>query len=287
TYWSLGRLRGELEGVGAATDGLLGKAPHGVSGPEALVLAALLAAPNAPASAVARRALAVRAALHDPAPPEAVTAAVARVLEASRVPSPPSPALAPHVARRLLPPGSGRRMVAATLDASIQRDALAALRRNLLAVRERGVDDGAVLVVDNERGDVLAYVGSSGDLSAAAQVDGVIARRQPGSTLKPLLYGIAIEQRLLTPGSLIEDAPLELGVGEGLYRPRNYDDAFRGLVSVRTALAASLNTPAVRTLQLVGGDAFVARLRALGFAGVDRPAAYYGPSLALGSADVS
>ncbi len=286
TYLNLASFRGELEGVGAATDGLFGKAPHGVSGPEALVLAALLAAPNAPGSAVAGRALAVRAALRDPTPPEAVTAAVARVLEASRVPS-PTPALAPHVARRLLPPGSRRRTATATLDASIQRDALAALRRNLLAVRERGVEDGAVLVVDNESGDVLAYVGSSGDLSAASQVDGVVARRQPGSALKPFLYGVAIERRLLTPGSLVEDAPLELGVAEGLYRPRNYDDAFRGLVSVRTALAASLNTPAVRTLQLVGGDAFVARLRALGFAGVDRPAAYYGPSLALGSADVS
>ena len=78
-----------------------------------------------------------------------------------------------------------------------------------------------------------------------------------------------------------------MGVAEGLYRPRNYDDAFRGLVSVRTALASSLNTPAVRTLELVGGDAFVARLRAAGFAGIDRAAAYYGPSLALGSADVS
>src|SRR5262249_51215263 len=128
---------------------------------------------------------------------------------------------------------------------------------------------------------------SSGDLSSACEVDGVVARRQPGSTLKPFLYGLAIEQRLLTPGTLLEDAPLELGVAEGLYRPRNYDDAFRGLVSVRTALASSLNTPAGRPRGRVGGAAFVARLRAAGFAGIDRAAAYYGPSLALGSADVS
>src|SRR5262249_53162762 len=195
--------------------------------------------------------------------------------------------LAAQVARRLLTSGTGRRRVTATLDAAIQRDALASLRRNLLAVRARGVGDGAVLVVDNESGDVLAYVGSSGDLSSASEVDGVVARRQPGSTLKPFLYGLAIEHRLLTPGPLLEERPLELGVAEGLYRPRNYDGAFRGLVSVRTALASSLNTPAVRTLELVGGDAFVARLRAAGFAGIDRAAAYYGPSLAPGSADVS
>ena len=95
-------------------------------------------------------------------------------------------------------------------------------------------------------------------------------RRQAGSTLKPFLYGLALERRLLTPASLLEDAPLEIGVGAGLYRPENYDDRFRGLVSVRTALAASLNTPAVRALGLVGGDAFLDRLRALGFDGLRR-----------------
>src|SRR5262249_20529619 len=247
-YLNLASFRGELEGVSGATAGLLGRAPHGVTRAEALVLAALLAAPNAPAAAGAHRALGGRGALRDATAPEAVTATVARVLAARPGPS-LAPAIAPHVARRLLPAGSVQRTVTATLDAAIQRDALAALRRNLLAVRARGVDDGAVLVVDNESGDVLAYVGSSGDLSAASEVDGVLARRQPGSTLKPFLYGVAIEQRLLTPGSLLEDAPLELGVAEGLYRPRNYDDVFRGLVSVRTALASSLNTPAVRTLE--------------------------------------
>jgi penicillin-binding protein 1C len=285
-YLNLASFRGEREGIGAATAGLLGKTPDGVTEPEALLLAALLASPNAPATAVDRRAVAIRNALHDSTPPEVLSATVTRMLGARPEPL-ASSSLAPHVARRLLTSGTDRRTVTATLDAAIQRDALASLRRNLLAVRARGVDDGAVLVVDNESGDVLAYVGSSGDLSSAFEVDGVVARRQPGSTLKPFLYGLAIEQRLLTPGTLLEDAPLELGVAEGLYRPRNYDDAFRGLVSVRTALASSLNTPAVRTLELVGGDAFVARLRAAGFAGIDRAAAYYGPSLALGSADVS
>jgi penicillin-binding protein 1C len=115
----------------------------------------------------------------------------------------------------------------------------------------------------------------------------VLARRQAGSALKPFLYGLAIEQRLLTAASLIEDAPLEIATPQGLYRPRNYDERHRGLVSVRTALGASLNTPAVRTLEMLGGEPFLARLRALGFAGLTRPATHYGPSLALGSADVS
>jgi penicillin-binding protein 1C len=156
-----------------------------------------------------------------------------------------------------------------------------------MAVRERRVFDGAILVVDNSRGEVLAYVAGSADLSSARYVDGIQARRQPGSALKPFLYGMALEQRLLTPASLLEDTPLDLSVMGGLYRPRNYDERFRGLVTLRTALAASLNIPAVRTLELVGAEPFVQQLRRLGFAGVVQSGEYYGPSLALGSVEVS
>src|SRR5262249_24631641 len=92
---------------------------------------------------------------------------------------------------------------------------------------------------------------------------------------------------LLTPASLVEDTPLEIAVAGGLYRPQNYDEQFRGVVTVRTALAASLNIPAVRTLQLVGGEPFVQRLQRLGFGGMAESGDYYGPSLALGSADVT
>jgi penicillin-binding protein 1C len=164
---------------------------------------------------------------------------------------------------------------------------LEVLRRHLLAVRAQHVYDGAILVADNATGEVLTYVAGSGNLSSARYVDGIQARRQPGSALKPFLYGMALEQRLLTAASLLEDTPLDLSVLGGLYRPRNYDERFRGLVTVRTALAASLNIPAVRTLELVGAEAFVQQLRRLGFEGVSAAGEYYGPSLALGSMDVS
>jgi penicillin-binding protein 1C len=190
--------------------------------------------------------------------------------------------LAPHVARRLLPDHEQT-----TLDAGVQRLATAALRRNLLGVRDLGVQDGAVLVVENDTGDVLAWVGSSGALSKTPHVDGVTAPRQAGSSLKPFLYGLALEERLVTPASLVLDAPLEIATPAGLYRPRNYDDRFRGLVSVRSALASSLNTPAVRMAELVGVEAFVQRLRLFGITSVSRPGDFYGPSLALGSADVT
>jgi penicillin-binding protein 1C len=201
----------------------------------------------------------------------------------------PRVALAPHAARRLLHAGDGGRCgdTSSTLDAATQRAVGEAVRRQLASLDGRAVRDAAVLVADNASGAVLAYVGSSGTFSAAAQVDGVSARRQAGSTLKPFLYAEAIDRHLLTAAALLDDAPLELAVAGGLFRPRNYDDRFRGAVSVRTALAGSLNIPAVRTLELVGADGFAATLRQLGFSGLDHSGDYYGPSLALGSADVT
>jgi penicillin-binding protein 1C len=98
---------------------------------------------------------------------------------------------------------------------------------------------------------------------------------------------MALDQKILTPASLLEDEPLEVAVVGGLYRPRNYDERFRGLVTVRTALAASLNIPAVRTLELIGAEAFVQQLRRLGLEGAVESGEYYGPSLALGSVDAS
>lgn len=289
-YLNLATFRGEVQGVGAAASVLFGKAPHGITEAEAAVLAALLRAPNAGPAAVARRAWALREAQGGRASRGEIAAAVARAVEVP-LGSGPRLALAPHAARHLLRPmvasSAPVPSVRSTLDSATQRLAAETLRRHLLAARERHVQDGAVLVVENATGDVLAYVGGSGDLSGAPHVDGIRARRQAGSALKPFLYGLALEQRLLTPASLLEDTPLDLSVSGGLYRPHNYDEQFTGLVTVRTALAGSLNIPAVRTLDLVGVEIFVQQLRRLGFEGLTESGDYYGPSLALGSADVS
>jgi len=286
-YLNLVTFRGELQGVAAAAAVLFDKSPHGITEPEALILAVLVRAPNAAPATVAQRACVLRAAL--PAAHRDCDDLGATVAQALHAPAGTGPrvVLAPHVAHQLLRPAATREPVRSTLDAALQRVATDALRRNLLAVRQRRVQDGAVLVVDNADGDVLAYVGSSSELSSARYVDGVRARRQAGSTLKPFLYGMALDRRLLTPASILADTPLELSVAGGLYRPRDYDEQFHGLVTLRTALAASLNVPAVRTLQLVGVDAFAAQLRRLGFAGLAEAGDYYGPPLALGSGDVS
>lgn len=285
TYLNLAPFRGELEGITAASSLLFHKAPHGLTETEAITLAVMLRAPNAPAETLLRRALEFSTKSNLLATRTEIIQAVTQTLHASTN-APVRVALAPHAARRLLSSGQDA-LIRSSLDRRIQRFALESLRRHLLTVREQRVEDGAVLVVDNVSGEALAYVGGSGDLSSAPYVDGVMARRQAGSTLKPFLYGLALDQRLLTPASLLEDRPLDLAVSGGVYRPRNYDEQFQGLVSVRTALASSLNVPAVRTLSLVGADAFVRHLRALGFQGLTESGDFYGPSLALGSAEVS
>jgi penicillin-binding protein 1C len=174
-----------------------------------------------------------------------------------------------------------------TLDGELQAYAAGTLRDHLSELAARGVADGAIVVLDNASGDVLAYVGSSGELSHAPEVDGVIAPRQAGSTLKPFLYARAIDDRVLTAASLVDDSPLAIATARGVYVPQNYDRDFRGAVSMRTALAGSLNVPAVRTADLVGVARLHDDLRALGFDTLTEAPDHYGAALALGGADVT
>jgi penicillin-binding protein 1C len=279
-YLNLVGFRGELQGVNTAAQALFGKTPSGLTRDESTLLAALLPAPEADAQSVARRACAL-----DPAAdcPSLDVLAVQVLQRAPQIA--PEAELAPQLARRLLSHAGQRRV--STLDAQAQHIAVSALTEQLLALADRQVRDAAAVVVDNASGEVLAYVGSVDLDSRAPLVDGARAPRQAGSTLKPFLYGLALERRYLTAASLLDDSPVKLNTGAGLYIPQDYDQDFHGLVSARSALAGSLNVPAVRTLVLTGPDAFLQRLQALGYAGIDQPAEFYGYSLALGSAEVS
>jgi len=194
-----------------------------------------------------------------------------------------------------LPPGEGggegsanskSPTMRSTLRAPLQRFAVQTLTQQLRELRGRHVEDGAIVVLDNATGEVLAWVGSSGELSDAAEVDGVLALRQPGSTLKPFLYAQAIAEKRITAASLLEDSSSQIQTAGGLYIPQNYDRQFKGLVSARTALGASLNVPAVRTLVMVSPDAFHKQLKAAGLP-LKESGDYYGYSLALGSSEVS
>ena len=278
-YLNLANFRGELQGVAAASRALFGKAPSGLDASESSILAALLRGPGAAPRAVARRACALARELK-------LSVACTSLEWQTEVAlgRPAAAALresAPQVARKLL--GSGGQDVRSTLDAGVQRFALDSLRRHLRELNERNVGDGAVLVIDNASGELLAYVGNTG----RSEVDGVAALRQAGSTLKPFLYQLALERRLLTAASLLDDSPIDVAGEAGLYVPQNYDRQFKGYASVRTSLASSLNIPAVRTLLLLGPERFHGRLQELGITSLTEDAGFYGPSLALGSADVS
>ena len=282
-YLNLSTFRGELQGIGAASRGLFGKMPSGLDEGESLLLAALLRGPNAEADVVATRACALGHATESAVTCESLKMASRLSLGARSLT--PLADLAPHVARDLL--STARPRIQVTLDAELQAVALQSLQEQLALLSAQNVRDGAVLVADNASGEILAYVGNGGDRSSAWYVDGVRAPRQAGSTLKPFLYQMAIEQRMLTAASLLDDSPVNVVTPGGLYVPQNYDHEFHGMSSVRVALASSLNVPAVRTLMMVGVDGFVERLRSLGFEHVTQDGDYYGYSLALGSAEVS
>lgn len=176
-----------------------------------------------------------------------------------------------------------------TLDPLLQRQAESAVSTVLAGLTEKQVTAAALLAVDNVTGDVLAYVGSPDfyDVTHLGQVDGVRARRQPGSTLKPFVYGAAFEQLGYTAATVLPDLELTFDTETGPYRPRNFDDKFRGPVRLREALGNSLNVPAVHTAVRLGAKALLAYLRQLGFTSLNRTPEFYGPALALGDGEVT
>ena len=279
-YLNLAGFRGEAQGIGGAALGLFGKTPAALSRDDALLLAALLPQPQASAGQLARRACKLSGA-GDCTRFAGLAASMLGPARSLAL----DPGLAPHLADHLLTePGA---QVRTTLDAGVQRLATAALTRQLLGLGGTRARDGAVIVVDNATGDVLAWVGGIGGASTASAVDNARAYRQAGSTLKPFLYAQAIERGYLTAASILDDSPVQLDTASGLYVPQNYDRAFKGPVSARVALAGSLNVPAVRTLLLVGVEPFRDRLWDTGYAGLVEDGGFYGFSLALGSAEVT
>ncbi|HSQ71359.1 MAG TPA: transglycosylase domain-containing protein, partial [Rubrivivax sp.] len=281
-------LRGELVGVAAASHVLFGKHASGLDAVEAALLASMVRGPNAGAPLLERRACEVLRQQQLDCVGLGITLAQALARRPGALLPAQGEALAPHLARLMksTPAAAAGKPLRSTLDAGVQRVALHALRRQIAELRGREVEDGAIVVLDNASGEVLAWVGSSGSASNAPAVDAVLARRQPGSTVKPFVYALALQQRLLTAASRLNDAPLQLAAGAALYQPQNYDGGFQGPVSVRTALASSLNVPAVRVGAMLGPDAVFAGLTRAGL----RPSesgGYHGHALALGSAEVS
>lgn len=172
-----------------------------------------------------------------------------------------------------------------TLDPRLQQFVQAALESRLAALRGDGVRNAAALVVDNRRATILAW--AAAPAPRAQDLDPVLTPRQPGSTLKPFLYALAVERLGWQPDTILRDGPLSTRIGTGIHEYRNYSNRYYGRVSLRYALGNSLNIPALETAETVGVSPFIGLLARLGVTSLTRPADYYGPAVAIGDGPVS
>ena len=263
-YLRLAPFGGNLEGVRAASLAYFGKEPRRLSIGEAALLVALPQSPEARrpdrfAGAAQRardrvlaRAVAARV----------ITAAEARAAAQESVPRARAefPKLAPHLAEAELARLPATKVHHLTLDRDLQASIEQLARGHARALGERL--SAAILVADHRSGEILAHVGSSDyfDESRLGAIDMTAAIRSPGSTLKPVIYGLAFEGGIAHPETLIEDRPVRIAG----YAPKNFDDDFHGTVTVRDALATSLNIPAVKLLNVIGPGRLIARFRRIG-----------------------
>ena len=255
---------GNLEGVRAASLVWFGKEPARLTPAEAAFLVALPQSPEGrrpdrfPAGAKAARDRVLKsAAVAGVLAPDDAGSAMSEPLRTMRR---AIPFLAPHESRAVVAAAPGKPVHRLTIDKDLQA-AVEQLARSR-AARLAGKVSLAVLVADHQSGEILASVGSPDLLDEArlGHVDMTKAVRSPGSTLKPFIYGLAFEERIGHPESLIDDRPTTIGG----YRPTNFDEAYQGTVTLREALQLSLNTPAVQLLEAVGPARLLARLKRAG-----------------------
>lgn len=196
-----------------------------------------------------------------------------------------APALAPHFCRKAAAEHPETADLYTTLDLRTQIPAQKVLQRYVERQYRNNITNAAALVIDNKTMQVKAWIGSADFYAKRFQgeVDGVTAARSPGSTLKPAVYALGIDLGLYTPKSVFLDVPFEAGG----YAPENYDDQFRGRVTLEQALALSLNIPAVQALQKVGVDTFAAFMQNAGFRTIARDREKLGLSMILGGCGVS
>jgi penicillin-binding protein 1C len=178
--------------------------------------------------------------------------------------------------------------VRTTIDLPLQEKCADILRAEVTQLESRNVQQGAVVVLDNATGEILALVGSADWSGKGGQINGALTPRSAGSTLKPFTYGLALE-RGWSPASVLEDVPsFYSGPGGAQIEVVNYDHRHRGPVPLREALACSLNIPAVRLLQALGGPGELhALLCRAGFSRLGMDAGSYGLGLTIGNAEVT
>jgi penicillin-binding protein 1C len=292
-YANLAPFGGGCVGVEAASKRWLGKPSSDLSASEAAFLAGLPQSPTLydpsrrPESAEARRRFALSRMLATGAIDGKLF--VLAINEPVRVANLETRVLAGHFTDWVLSLDPGPGDVRTTLDLDLQAQIEAIVADHVGQFEDEGLTNAAVVVLDVETGGVLALVGSRGwgDPEDGA-VNGALARRQPGSALKPFMYELAFELGA-SPNDLLADIETEYyGSDRTLYVPENYSETFRGPVLAQQALSWSLNVPAIRLLnERVGLDRFVERLKRLGFSGLTEDPERYGLGIVLGSCEVS
>ena len=197
--------------------------------------------------------------------------------------------LAPHFVFQIMEslPDSAQ-TVKTTIDIEIQKMVSAQIKNVLSYLKDYHVTNASAILLDNRTGQVLAYAGSADyfNTDIDGQNDGIQALRQPGSTLKPFLYLLAMENGF-NPATVISDLPTHYRMPTGIYSPKNYSESFHGPVRLREALANSLNIPAVRVLAKIGVDRFLNRLHDYRFDSLHQDAEFYGVGLTLGGGEVT
>ncbi len=178
--------------------------------------------------------------------------------------------------------------VTTTLDLDLQQATQASLSAEVDSLERYNITNGAALIVKPNTGEILSMIGSKNyfDTENDGQVNVTLAERQPGSSIKPIMYATAFQERLLNPGTVLLDIPTCFDVpGQKSYCPKNYDGSFKGPTTIRQALGNSLNIPAVKGLRLLGLDRFIRQAQAMGISSWVDPSRY-GLSLTLGGGEV-
>jgi penicillin-binding protein 1C len=259
-YLQLAPYGGNVEGLRAATLTWFGKEPRRLTPAQAALLVALPQSPESrrPDRAPERAAQARAQVLARAVAAGVIDADQARAAASEPVPTlrRPMPALAPHMADRARGDAPDQATLRLTLDRPLQT-ALETLAEQTVAGQGDRLQV-AIVVADHLSGEVLASVGSAGFRADARQgfVDMTTALRSPGSTLKPLVYGLAFDEGLAHPETLVEDRPTRFGT----YAPQNFDHQYRGTIRLREALQQSLNIPVVALTEALGPARLLAAL---------------------------
>jgi len=288
-YFNLAPYGGNIQGVAAASWLYFGKPPDRLGPAEIALLVALPQSPETrrpdlhpKAAKLARDRVLARLHSKGLISSEELRRAIDAPVPSGRK---KLPMVAPHLSEMLLAKADENGHVLSTIDLELQAFCEKKLKAHIQKLKGRGIKDAAVVLIENKTGAVRVLVGSPEffDVPSQGQVNAAVAPRSPGSTLKPFLYGRGLDQGLVSPELLLADVPTNFGD----YQPENYDDSFRGMVSMREALISSLNIPAVNLDARLKDQGSWSILREAKFKSISADKNYYGLSLVLGGCGVN